>query len=171
MKASEVVDRARSQIRLGTTYVLGKGGFNPRGVRAANSAHACDCSGFASWCLGVSRKTDNPFYQKFNGGWFETTAIVRDALAQGVGMFDDVPWGDAKPGMLVVWGDSGGHQGHVGVVSEVDEKGPTRVVHCSSGNFRNFGDAICETSSQLFKDHSALVARCAWVEWGTEDPT
>jgi hypothetical protein len=132
--------------------------------RPANQHGQCDCSGFVAWCLGVSRQTNNPWYRSQNGGWFETTAVFKDC-GTPFGFVDGVPWTRAEPGMLVVWGDHDGHQGHIGIVSEVDAEGPAKVVHCSSSNWRALGDAIAETDSGIFKHNNALVARVAWVEY------
>jgi len=50
------------------------------------------------WCFGVSRKLDNPYYKSLNGGWFETSAIYRDALSP-FGFFEKM-YGDAESGMF-----------------------------------------------------------------------
>jgi hypothetical protein len=167
MKASEVVARAAACVAQGAKYKLGKGGMNPASAVPWTSLGECDCSGFAAWCLGVSRMTDNPWYETQNGGWLETSAIVRDCGTE-FGFFAKVAWEDAEPGMLVVYGDrkteSGKTiQGHVGVISRVDASGPTRAIHCSSGNFRNTGDAIRETGIELWANRGGIVARCAFV--------
>lgn len=166
MKPEEVVRRALSVVNQGCAYKLGKGGFNPSSPVPWSSLGQCDCSGFVSWAIGVSRQTDNPWYKKQNGGWFETSAIVADCRTP-FGFFDQVPWEEAQLGMLLVWGDSrvGGktRQGHVGIVTEIGGGAPVSVCHCSSGNFRKFGDAIQETDVSIFKANSAIVARCAFV--------
>lgn len=161
MTGADVVNRARAALAGGAIYKLGKGGFDPKALRPWNKQMQCDCSGFAAWCLGVSRKTDNPWYVAFNGGWFETSAIVRDALSQ-FGVFTEVARQDAKPGDVLVWGDSGGAQGHVGIVTST-----TTIIHCSKGNFNQHGDAIRETPMTLFDSHNAIAARCAWVDHAT----
>jgi hypothetical protein len=166
MKPEEVVRRARSVINLGCAYKLGKGGFSPAAPVPWSSVGECDCSGFASWAIGVSRQTDNPWYKKQNGGWFETSAIVADCKTP-FGFFDLVPWELAEPGMLLVWGDSKAagkvRQGHVGIITVVRNGEPNSVAHCSSGNFRTFGDAIQETDVSIFRRNGAVVARCAFV--------
>lgn len=168
MKREEVVARARSAAGHKCAYGLGKGGFNPAAPHPWNSAGLCDCSGFAAWCLGQSRHTDNPWYAETNGGWLETSAIVRDC-GTPFGMFDKAKWTEAKPGDLVVYGDEKradgtARQGHVGVIVEVSEMGPKAAVHCSSGNFRTYQDAIRETSVGLWTLHLSVVARCAILE-------
>lgn len=157
MTGLEVVRRARSAIGGGCAYKLGKGGFNPQALAPWNKQFQCDCSGFVSWALGVSRKTDNPWYVKWNGGWFETSAIVRDALST-FGVFTEVARYDALPGDVLVWGDINGQQGHVGIIS-----GPTTIIHCSKGNWTMTQDAIRETATTIFDNHKAIAARCAWV--------
>ena len=39
----------------------------------------CDCSGYICWALGISRETNHPLYEKFNGGGINADAIVMDA--------------------------------------------------------------------------------------------
>jgi cell wall-associated NlpC family hydrolase len=158
MTGAEVVARARSAMGGGCIYRLGKGGFNPKSIAPWSKQFECDCSGFASWCLGVHRKTDNPWYVQFNGGWFETSAIVRDALSP-FGVFTEVARFDVAPGDLLVWGDANGQQGHVGIVS-----GTATIIHCSKGNWTLTQDAIRETAMTIFDSHKAIGARCAWVE-------
>lgn len=163
MNLAEVLQRALGCVGKGARYALGKGGMHAAAPAPFSQEMECDCSGFVAWCLGVSRHTDHPWYQRFNGGWLETTAIVRDA-ATPFGMFDLVPWVDAKLGHLLVYGDRDGSQGHVGVVSGVDSNGPNRVVHCSRGNFKAGGDAVAETGIGVFHLHGAIVVRCALVD-------
>jgi hypothetical protein len=158
----EVVERARSVIGMKCKYALGKGGFYPENPVPWNSRKECDCTGFAAWVYGVSRKTDNPWYVKQNGGWFETSAIYRDATCE-YGFVEQV-LGDPQPGDLIVYPDSGGEQGHIGIVSRVEEGAVIAVVHCSSSSYRREGDAIQETPPGLFLRSGALVAKVAWME-------
>lgn len=164
MTTVEVVTRAMSAAGRGCKYGLGKGGFDPAAPHPWNSRLECDCSGFVAWALGVSRHTDHPWYRQINGGWLETSAIVRDAIMRGLGMFDLVAWREARPGHLVVYGDSGGRQGHVGIVAEVGADGPLTAIHCSKGNEVRFGDAIHETGVVLWKERNGIVARCIMLE-------
>lgn len=166
--AAEVLTRARSAIGKGCIYRLGKGGFAPGSTTPyLTIGTGCDCSGFAAWCNKVSRLLTNvPHYEGF-GNWFETSALVRDARSS-FGFVTEVPWHAARPGMLLVWGDHDGHQGHVGICSEVGADGPTKAIHCSTGNLRAFGDAIAETSADLFKHNGALVAAVSWVNYNGE---
>ena len=161
MTPLQAVKRARSAIGVPTVYMLGRGGTNPDFKEPGGSAHRCDCSGAIAWFLGVNRKTDHPFYAKYNGGWLETSAITRDATLPHVGLFDTVPWEEARLGDLLVYGDKGGHQGHVGMVSEIGpDWRPALVIHCSAGNYRRTGDAIQETSPAVFLS-KGIIARYA----------
>lgn len=155
----------------GCHYGLGKGGMFPERAYPWDDEHLLDCSGFVSWVLERSRKNSSPRYLDFNGGWFETTAMFKDATEWN-DYFAEVASRDARPGDLLLYGDrsltdakgnSVKRQGHVGIVSEVDD-GPLKVVHCSRGNERKFGDAIAETGIQWWSLASGIVARCAWVE-------
>lgn len=161
MTKEEVVKRALGAIGQGCIYKLGAGGMKPSSPVPWNAKMGCDCSGFAMWALGLSR------FQPPR--WFDTTAIVSDALNE-LGLFTQVVITEAQPGDLFVWGDSGGSQGHVGVITQCMpglKSTPTFVVHCSSGNFRRTGDAIRQTPADLFFHHDAIVARCELIQAGT----
>jgi cell wall-associated NlpC family hydrolase len=164
MIAADLIARALSAIGHGCIYALGKGGMNPDSTYPWNKQKQCDCSGFVAWALGVSRHTDHPWYKDQNGGWLETSAIARDALTRGLGMFDLVTWREAKPGHLIVYGDTQGHQGHVGIVTACSGEGPMTAVHCSRGNQTRSHDAIQETGVTVWIEHNGIVARCALVE-------
>jgi cell wall-associated NlpC family hydrolase len=159
MKRSVVVARAKAVIGLPTIYELGKGGFT---ASKPTPGSKCDCSGFVAWVLGVSRKTNNPYYKNQNGGWFETSAVFKDAT-NTMGMVDKVEINAVKPGDLVVWPDGGGRQGHIGIVSVVEGL-PKMVIHCSTGNYRKTGDAIQETPVDIFLNNNAIFAKVGWVE-------
>jgi cell wall-associated NlpC family hydrolase len=161
---TEVVERARRCIGQSCVYRLGRGGFHPNDKWPWESMTlpSCDCSGFVAWCLGVSRKTDNPFYREQNGGWFETTVLARDARSP-YGFVEMIPREVALIGDLLVYGDAKGKQGHVGIVSEVNADGPMKAIHCSLGNYKRSGDAVQETGVLAWERPDALVARVAWV--------
>lgn len=165
MTPEEVLARARGQIGRGTKYELSRGGFYPQSLTAADSVGRCDCSGFVAWCLNACRQIDHPAYKAELGNWVETSAIVRDAKRSALGMFALVDTASAEPGMLYVWGDpkSGKGQGHVGIISAVGPDGPSKVIHCSKGNWNTTGDAIQETGPQVFVANHAIVARCIHV--------
>lgn len=161
LTSQQVVDRALSACGKATRYKLGAGGRDPRKAHPA-VAGQCDCSGFAAWCLGVDRYLPNGSIPHLPGGeWFETTQLVRDAKSP-FGFVAEVYWAEARPGDLVVYGDRAGKQGHVGVVVEVGQDGPTKVAHCSMGNERR-GDAIRVTGPAAFSGSGAIAARVAWV--------
>lgn len=163
--SAEAVSRARGAIGAGTLYVLGAGGRDPA---AARPGETCDCSGFVAWVYGIDRFLPSSRNQRsaipryLDGAWFETSALAADARSP-FGFVAEVAWAEAQPGDMLVWGDKGAGQGHVGLVTEVGESGPTRVVHCSKGNFRSFGDAIRETGVAVFTKNDAIAARVAWV--------
>jgi hypothetical protein len=156
VKPYEVVVRARRVSGKGCQYVLGAGGMHPESTVPWNQEMACDCSGFAMWCLGLSRKQGDL--------WYGTDEIVHDATHESEPLFMEVSWVDVLPGDLLVWPGSEGHHGHVGVVSTINPHGPDTVVHCSLGNFKNTGDAIRETPPELFMVRQAIVARCNALE-------
>jgi cell wall-associated NlpC family hydrolase len=163
LNREQSVIRARSMIGKPCHYKLGAGGRDPNAPAPWDAEGGCDCSGFAAWCLGVDRYIEEvPWYVMQNGGWLETSAIVRDALSD-FGIFTGVPWNDAQPADLVVYGDAGGHQGHVGLITGKESTGILLVTHCSMGNFRtsNFKSAINETTALLWHDRKGLVARYA----------
>jgi hypothetical protein len=69
-----------------------------------------------------------------------------------------------KPGCIIVFpGPPLRKIGHVGIVTEVDDLGTTatKVLHCSSGNYRKFGDAIRETPPTVFQKPDTIFA---WYE-------
>jgi len=161
------VERARSAIGQSCIYRLGVGGMHPLNLVPWNQEHACDCSGFAAWALGVSRWLANPrrihpWSGRFEGNWLETTAMVMNAT-RGDGVLKIVPDETAEPGDLIVYGDEAGHQGHIGIVSGTS---PLVVIHCSAGNFRHFQDAIHETGPDVFIHHNALIVRAETVGAG-----
>lgn len=158
LSVAQILNRARIAIKQTAPYKLGAGGMDPATQAPGGKAgDPCDCSGFIAWCLGMSRHTDHPFYQKYNGGWLETTAVTRDILLPQAGLFIRVAGLDwAVPGDVIVWGDKGKSQGHIGLISEVDG---ARVIHCSKGNQRATGSAIQETGPEIFVKNQALIGR------------
>lgn len=180
MTSTEVVARARGCVGAQIEYRLGYGGRDPSANSpGTGSPPACDCSGFAAWCLGIDRFLPNnvhllagPASDHFTG-WFETTEIYLQSCRH-----DGYMWGlrlaEVAPGDLLVWPDSHRvdrvHLGHVGVVVEVTENPPAgpgalRVVHCSVGNDRASGgaSAIAETDGTLFMLSGARPVRAVWV--------
>jgi cell wall-associated NlpC family hydrolase len=157
MTRATVLTRARSGVGHGCAYVLGKGGMNPESATPWGEKIECDCSGFALWTVHLHRLV-----------WLDTTRIVQIArdLAR---IFVQIPWSDAKPADLIVYGDRIGtdrkeHQGHMGVISEVTH-GPTRVIHCSAGNWKRTGDAVQETGPEAWTmNQGSIVVRAYNVE-------
>lgn len=121
------LERARSAKGHGITYGLGKGGFDPAD-NLPDQNGKCDCSGFVSWCLGMSRQQGNknkPWSKQIP--WIETTAVHKDATGKQL-VFKAIP----KPvaGCLVVFPDSNGKEGHIGVVAIAGAQ--YTVVDCTS---------------------------------------
>lgn len=169
MTAATVLRRARSRLGQKTVYFLGAGGMDPA---RPSPGSRCDCSGFVAWCYGVSRRLTVPWYVKENGGWFETTALVRDAKGP-FGFVDRIGQSEARPGDLVVYGDRAGRQGHVGILTTVIlPNGAGRVIHCSKSGWVVHGDAIRETDLEpAFPVTNRIFAMLAWVtgrDGGTE---
>ena len=171
MKAIDVVTRARSAMTAGTCqYKLGMGGGDPTRAVPWNDDGQCDCSGFVAWCLNLPRKTDHPWYIEQNGGWLETTAIQRDIQRDEAGIFRRIADSKAYPGCIIVYGDAGSKQGHVGIVASVGHDRILTVIHCSKGNYAAHDDAIWETDPAVFLNHHALVGTCVFIdpEWEKE---
>ncbi len=164
LSVNEFLARARSASGKGTIYKLGGGGMKPNASLPSDSSMRCDCSGFSCWALGISRQTNHPLYVKINGGWINTDAIVADAIAS-TGFFLRVE--TPRPGALVVYPSRKPHRavGHIGIVTDVNGSagidGITRVIHCSSSNYRNTNDAIRETEPNVFRVPEAILA---WYE-------
>lgn len=166
MDAETIVSRARSALGKKTRYE--SPGVMPDLAAATwpdNGAHT-DCSGFVAWCLRFRREVDHPFYKKINGGWFETSGIYKDGLAN-VGFFSEID--RPKIGALVVYPDykdanGKNRQGHIGIVSQVTAQGSgmtavEKVIHCSLGGWNKHKDAVLETApvAWLAKPKSIIV--------------
>jgi len=142
------VARARSAIRKGTKYKMGRGGFKPSSPLPHDAALCCDCSGFVAWCIFMSRSLEATGKDKrFGMGWIETTNIYRDAMGPER-LFRQIE--DPVPGCGVVYPDKGGEDGHVGIVSSVQPSGAFTVVDCSSGQYRRTRQAITERDGRFF---------------------
>jgi len=112
---------------------------------------ACDCSGFSNWVVGVVRGGIGLAYI-----WTQT--MYDYSLQRVEEIFERID--EARVGSLVVYppGRRGEEHGHVGIVTEAAAGAATRVVHCSSTNFRYYGnhDAIEETGPEVFEYHAPL---------------
>jgi hypothetical protein len=162
MKKTDILNRAKKAVTESVArYKLGTGGFNPSAPLPESKQGYCDCSGFVSWCLNEKRQTSNKFLMSINGGWIETTAVVKDAKSPD-GMFTKVD--KPEPGDLAVWGDNKGRQGHIGVVSEAVVGVATKIIHCSSGNFKKTGKAIQETDAEMFYRCDAIFVKFDKIE-------
>lgn len=158
---TDSIARGRSACGKKTIYSLGKGGMYPDLDHPSNNQKQCDCSGFVSWCLGVSRYVQHghPWEHRFLEPWISTTSIFEDAKnGEPDSVFKKVDI--AQPGDVIVYPDHDGGQGHVGLISEAREGVPIKVIHCSNGNFKNLGDAIQETTvADYWKKNGAIFAR------------
>ncbi len=136
------LERARSAIGRSTAYRLGAGGMRP----SATLGRSSDCSGFVAWTIGIPRQLPPK-----TGAWLDTDCYWRGGSPVADGLFLRVDAETALPGDLYVYPDSGGRQGHIGVITGTQDGKPTRVIHCSSGNHRRSGDAVQETGCTIFE--------------------
>lgn len=145
--------RARSMVGKGR-YCLGAGGKRPDAehpwstcAKPVSHAHKdlgttfCDCSGFVAWSHRLPRKLPS-------GEWVYTDSMEAWGKKQGI------TWKDAQPGDVVVYG-AGAAIGHCGVVSEVDDAGPVKVIHCQASK----KPAVIETSADAFERKKAVIWR------------
>lgn len=150
MTIEEVLERARSCIDRGIRYRLGRGGMDPR---ATLPGRECDCSGFVCWCLGISRRSAHPFHAN-NGGWLNTTEIVRDARVPG-GVFTQLE--RPQIGALMVFPWKKDTPGHVGIISGMQSSSAViAVIHCSPRNGRS--DSVAETGPTAFVRPDTIYA-------------
>lgn len=140
------IARAKSQIGLKTKYTFGGG--HAGGDSCQDDDGACDCSGFICWVLQRRRRCDLPWAGKVNGGWLNTDLWWWDAMHDAILSERCSP----QPGALIVypasWMDkrkTGPKVGHIGILTA-----PDRVIHCSGGNVKQYGDAIQETGLDVF---------------------
>jgi hypothetical protein len=154
---ADMIARARSAVGRRTKYQLGEGGTRPAAELPGAPLKGCDCSGYVCWCLGIARHTDHNLYAHFNGGWINTDAIVHDACAHS-GFFYKIE--SPKVGAIIVYPSQRPSRkyGHVGIVTEVKQGKMSKVIHCSSGNYANLGDAIAETGPETFANKGTILA-------------
>jgi hypothetical protein len=138
---SQTMNRALSALGRRTIYKLGKGGIDPTKPLTSE----CDCSGFIAWAIGIPRELP-PGSNK----WLSTDEYWGGGKPVKAGLFTHIPIKEARSGDLLVYPDTGGNQGHVALITQSDFKMPTLIIHCSKGNFSNFGDAICIGSPAVF---------------------
>jgi Putative peptidoglycan binding domain len=143
------LQRARSGLQETIVYDLGKGGFDPTKMLTKH----CDCSGFIAWSIGIPRD-----FPPGSGRWLDTDAYWNAgggaAKAAGFPLLQHVAAEDAEPGDLIVYPDQGGKQGHIGMISEIDQHGQLKIIHCSKGNWKKFGDATRETDDAVWRNQA-----------------
>jgi hypothetical protein len=189
MKAHDLIERAISQMGRGTSYGLGAGDLRPDDATAMDADGACDCSAFVCWCLRIPKMVrDLAWLKRVNGGWYNTDGIWWDASRENTGIFT-LATGSLRPGTVLVypaaktlaaagWSDSTSDAwgelkrdwkttpkiGHVGIVVSGNAWDNARVIHCSAGNERKYGDAIQVTDAAVFRVRSTVAAWCELVE-------
>lgn len=140
-------------------YYLSWGGRDPRAAHPGQPCFgervwASDCSGFASWCLGISRHLDAfPHW----GGSISTDSIWEAAEANdGWFQFVDAP----QVGDLIVYpGHRPGHPiGHVGVVTSAD---PVLITDCH-GQHHGDETAVDTRGPKLWLDAGGRYVR--WLK-------
>ena len=137
----QMLQRANSALGLNTIYELGKGGFDP----TIPMTPSCDCSGFVAWAIGIPRELP-PGSDK----WLSTDSYWSGGEPVKANLFKEIELQQSEPGDLLVYPDSGGHQGHIGIITQVDHSMPTYVIHCSLGNYNNYHDAVRITDPGVF---------------------
>lgn len=150
----EAVRRARAWVGKGR-YCLGAGGKKPEAddpwstcAKPTTHGHTpagrvfCDCSGFVCFVHRLAR------HDKTAGVWLNTDELEVRGKRQGIA------WINARPGDIVSYG-AGKAIGHCGIVSEVDDAGPVRVIHCQARGTV----AVVETSADLFERKGAVLWR------------
>lgn len=173
MTVDELLERARSQIGLGTLYRFGGGKIIPSGMDCRDELNGCDCSAFICWALKVRKYQGNEFWwlAALNGGWMNTDGIWIDARGDGdrpkpsgpltTGCFTEIH--EPRPGCVAVYPASwvsklpGPDVGHIGIVTEAQDRNHWKVVHCSNYNYQTYRDAIRETGPESFLNRKALL--------------
>jgi hypothetical protein len=124
---------------------------------------ACDCSGFATWALGLPRAPS----RRARSGWLDTTAIWNDAQSRQTRFewcSSALEPRKAQVGALLVYPDDPPDDGHIGIVTAIDEAGmATQVVHCAPENYLlpaapGQRHAILQTTPQRLLDHEKTIA-------------
>jgi hypothetical protein len=148
----QTLQRAKSAAGLNTVYKLGKGGIDPTKPMTAS----CDCSGFVSWAIGIPRELP-PQSNK----WLSTDSYWSGGMPVKANLFMETELQQAEAGDLLVYPDSPGHQGHIGMITQVDQAGPTFVIHCSWSNYEKHQDAVRITGPEVFLsgNHPTRVMR------------
>ncbi len=100
----QTMKRAKSALKHKTVYKLGKGGFDPSKPMTTQ----CDCSGFIAWAIGIPRELP-PKSNK----WLSTDQYWAGGKPVKSGLFTQKDLEEGAVGDLLVYPDSGGHQGHI----------------------------------------------------------
>ena len=137
----QTLQRANSALGRNIVYKLGKGGFDP----TKPITPTCDCSGYIAWAIGIPRELP-PGSQK----WLSTDSYWNGGKSVKPNLFLRVGFNETAPGDLLVYPDSGSHQGHIGIITQVDHNIPTYVIHCSLGNSNVYHDAVRITGPGVF---------------------
>lgn len=130
--------RARTAVGRGIKYRLGHGGMDPFDSLPSRTGY-CDCSGFAAWTAGISRrpKPNRPW-------WIETTNIFNDATGK---RRTYVRLDEIEKGCWLVFPDKRvagvTRQGHIVLVTGVSN-GKVTGIDCSAGNLGRFKESIRE---------------------------
>ncbi|HSI72922.1 MAG TPA: glucosaminidase domain-containing protein [Fimbriimonas sp.] len=142
---ARTMERARKCLGRKTIYKLGTGGIDPT---TSSLTKSCDCSGFVAWAIGIPRELPPG-----SGKWLSTDQYWAGGGHVGHGLFTRVSVAEAMPGDLYVYPDSHGNQGHIGIVTVVRNGKPDKMIHCSSGGWKSFGEAVRETDCVHFANH------------------
>lgn len=147
-KLNERVENAKKDLNMLIRYGLGEGGFDPKDWCPKL---LCDCSGWVSAKLGMSRNQSDkkkPWSEKIP--WIETTAIYNDAKGAQL-LF--VPVVLPVPGCLIVYPDRKilgvRRQGHVGLVIS-----QSLAMDCASGRGAR---AIQTRPNKFWLDRGGIV--------------
>lgn len=150
----QLLGRARSVLGQKTRYRLGAGNHDPSSPRPFDDTRECDCSGYVTWALGLSRYQPHLAWLRLaNGGWYNTAGMWLD-VREPTGFL--APLSAARPGAVLVYPAAsvsktkGPTIGHVGIVTGIKGPAVTWVIHCSAGAYRRSGDAIRETPPSVF---------------------
>jgi cell wall-associated NlpC family hydrolase len=161
--AHEAVTRARTWVGKGK-YKLGAGPRSPDAATPFDRNGCCDCSGFATWALGVPRRVELDEDDGSGVDYWNTDGLLIEARLGGGKYFTVVEGGGYLPGDLVVYGsidwDRDGSRDRVGHVGVIVRGGPLiascQVVHCRAPR-NGKGPAVVETTGDPF------VGRARWA--------
>ena len=137
----QTMNRAHSGLGFKTIYKLGKGGIDP----TKSLTPQCDCSGFIAWAIGIPRELP-PGSNK----WLSTDEYWAGGKPTKPGLLTQIELSHALIGDILVYPDSGGNQGHIALINQVDNNSPSYIIHCSSGNYNHYGDAVRITEPSVF---------------------